>query len=69
MVSEARVLRLTTLIYEAGEDPRLWPMVLDEIGSALGAPIRGFTVEDAEHPKSNLSLTAGINPSYQGLYN
>jgi DNA-binding CsgD family transcriptional regulator len=68
MVSESQAFRLATFIYDAAEDPALWPSALDEIGTALNAPIRGFSVEDAEHPKSNISLMAGMDPFYRRLY-
>lgn len=63
------MFRLVTLIYEAAEDPKIWPIVLDEIGSALDSPIQVFTVEDTQDPKSSLSLTAGLDPAYERLYN
>lgn len=61
--------RILPLIYDAAENPALGPEVLTQIGTAQRAPVQGFSLEDAEHPNSNIFLSAGIDPVYERLYN
>jgi DNA-binding CsgD family transcriptional regulator len=61
--------RLIPLIYDAAEDPTLWPDVLNQLAAALGAVGTVFTIDDLRRDKSNMTVAIGIDPAFQRLYN
>ena len=68
MAAKATITSLIPLIYDAAEDPALWPETLTKIGESLRAVGRVLTIVDLLSGKDNMALAVGIDPVYQRLY-
>jgi DNA-binding CsgD family transcriptional regulator len=62
------VLSLIPLIYDAAEDPALWPNVLKEIGQLLKAVGKVVAIDDPSEGRNNMAIAVDIDPVYQRLY-
>jgi DNA-binding CsgD family transcriptional regulator len=63
------LLSLIPSIYDAAQDPALWPETLNRIASVLQAVGVVFTIEDLTRDSSNMTVALGIDPLFQRLYN
>lgn len=68
VAAKATITSLIPLIYDAAEDPALWPETLTKIGESLRAVGRVLTIVDLLSGKDNMALAVGIDPVYQRLY-
>jgi len=66
--SNPDVLSLIPLIYDAAEDPALWPNVLKEMGQLLKAVGKVVAIDDLREGTNNMSVAVDIDPVYQRLY-
>ncbi|MDP9054861.1 MAG: helix-turn-helix transcriptional regulator [Acidobacteriota bacterium] len=68
-VVEPEVTDLIPLIYDAAENPVLWPAVIDQTTKALHAVVGGFTIEDLKQGTSNITVAPGLEAGCLRLYN
>jgi DNA-binding CsgD family transcriptional regulator len=69
MPAESEALRLIPLIYDAAEDPALWPNAIREIALALDSVSEVFTIDNLRRGQSNMTIALGIDPAFHRLYN
>jgi DNA-binding CsgD family transcriptional regulator len=62
------VLSLIPLIYDAAEDPALWPDALNQIGRRLGAVGKVVAIDDLRDRSNNMAVAVDIDPAYQRSY-
>jgi DNA-binding CsgD family transcriptional regulator/PAS domain-containing protein len=66
--AESDALSLIPLIYDAAENPAVWPDALNKIGQRLKAVGKVIAIDDLHEGRSNMAVVAGIDPLYQRLY-
>lgn len=67
MSSETDLVSLIAAIYEAGMDFSLWPLVLDRLATAFGAPSAGWT-RQGETLFDTWGFSSGIDPEFERKY-
>jgi hypothetical protein len=56
-------------IYEAAEDPLIWPDVLRRLGNEFGSTVNVFTLNNKESPLSEVAVSDGGDPKWEKEYN
>ena len=52
-------------IYEAAEDPLIWPDVLRRLGNEFGSTVNVFTLNNKESPLSEVAVSDGGDPKWE----